>query len=107
MKTYDMDGLSAGWVAGESVASLAGRFGLGMTTIRNMQSAGRLPWRESQRDEEPEAPSAEDAAASEDSLRLSPWVQARIKELDIHGRRDAKPVDVMLTKVVARRTWAK
>lgn len=107
MKTYDMDGLQAGWLAGESVASLAGRFGLGITTIRNMQSAGRLPWRQSQRDEEPEAPSAEDAAASEDSLQLSPWVQARIKELDIHGRREAKPLDVMTTKLVAARKWVR
>lgn len=32
---------------------------------------------------EPPAPSPEDATASEDSLRLSPWVQARINELRI------------------------
>ena len=107
MQTIDMEGLAAGWLAGESVSVLAGRYGLGMTTIRNLASRGRLPWRESRRDEEPEAPSAEDAAASEDSLTLSPWVQARIKELDIHGRREAKPVDVMTTKVVAARKWVR
>ena len=107
MKTIDIDGLSQAWVAGEPVSSLAGRFGVGMTTIRNMATAGRLPWRESQRDEEPEAPSAEDAVASEDSLTLSPWVQARIEELDLHGRREAKPVDVMLTKVVEARKWVR
>lgn len=103
MKTYDADALHAGWLAGESVSSLAGRVGIGMTTIRNLASAGKLPWRASQRDDEPEAPSPEDAEASEDSLRLSPWVQARIKELDIHGRREAKPVELMVTKVVADR----
>ena len=85
MHRYDMDGLRAGWVAGESVSSLAGRFGLGMSTIREMATKGRLPWRESQRDEEPEAPSLEDDQASGDSLQLSPWVQARIAELSAAG----------------------
>lgn len=103
MKTYDLDELQAGWLAGESVSSLAGRFGIGMTTIRDMATAGKLPSRESQRDTGPDAPSAEDAEASEDSLTLSPWVQARIKELDIHGQRAASPVEVMTTKVVADR----
>ena len=107
MEPIDMTGLASGWLAGESVSVLAGRYGLGMTTIRNLASRGRLPWRETRRDEEPEAPSPEDAAASEDSLRLSPWVQARIKELDIHGRREAQPVDVMTTKVVAARKWVR
>ena len=85
MKTYDVEALHAGWLAGESVSSLAGRVGVGMTTIRNMQAAGKLPWRASQRDEEPEAPSPEDDQASGDSLQLSPWVQARIAELSAAG----------------------
>lgn len=33
----------------------------------------------------PHVPTAEEIAASEDSLRLSPYVQRRIKELGIHG----------------------
>ena len=48
-----------------------------------------------------------DERDSFDSLKLSPWVQSRIKELDIHGRREAKPVDVMTTKVVAARKWVR
>lgn len=36
---------------------------------------------------ESDAPSAADATASEDSLRLSPYVLRRIEELGIHGRR--------------------
>jgi len=91
MEPIDMTGLASGWLSGESVSVLAGRYGLGMTTIRNLASRGRLPWRETRRDDEPEAPSPEDAAASEDSLRLSPWVQGRIRELGIVGgcrRRD-------------------
>jgi hypothetical protein len=85
MQRYDMDGLRANWVAGESVSSLAGRFGLGMSTIYEMALKGRLPWRESQQDDEPEAPSLEDDQASGDSLQLSPWVQARIAELSAAG----------------------
>ena len=109
MKTYDVDALQAGWLAGESVSSLAGKVGIGMTTIRNMASAGKLPWRESQRHEEPEAPSPEDAEASEDSLRLSPWVQSRIRELRLHELREKGPqgVEVMETRVVAQRKWVR
>lgn len=110
MKTYDVDALHAGWLAGESVSSLAGKVGIGITTIRSMQAAGKLPWRASQRDAEPEAPSPEDAAASEDSLRLSPWVQSRIRELRIHELREKGPhhgVEVMETRVVAQRTWVR
>lgn len=104
MKTYDLDELHAGWLAGESVSSLAGRVGIGITTIRSMRAAGKLPWRASQRDAEPEPPSPEDAAASEDSLRLSPWVQARIRELRLHELREKVPsqgVEVMETRVFA------
>jgi hypothetical protein len=109
MKTIDMDGLRAGWVAGESVASLAGRLGVGMTTIRNLATSGKLPWREPQSDQEPEPPSAEDAEASQDSLTLSPWVQSRIRELRIHELREKGPpgVEVMETRVVAQRKWVR
>lgn len=109
MKTIDMDGLRAGWIAGECVLSLASRFGIGKTTIRNLAAAGKLPCRESQRDGEPKAPSQEDAEASEDSLRLSPWVQSRIRELRIHELREKGPpgVEVVETRVVAQRTWVR
>jgi hypothetical protein len=110
MKTYDVDALHAGWLAGESVSSLAGRVGVGMTTIRNMQAAGKLPWRASQRDDEPEAPSPEEDAASGDSLQLSPWVQSRIRELRIHELREKgshQGVEVMETRVVAQRKWVR
>ena len=110
MKTYDIEALHAGWLAGESVSVLAGRYGLGITTIRNMQAAGKLPWRASQRDDEPEAPSTEEDAASGDSLALSPWVQSRIRELRIHELREKGPpqgVEVMETRVVAQRKWVR
>jgi hypothetical protein len=110
MEPIDMDGLASGWLAGESVSVLAGRYGLGMTTIRNLASRGRLPWRESLRDDEPEAPSPEEDAASGDSLTLSPWVQSRIRELRIHELREKGPpqgVEVMETRVVAQKKWVR
>jgi hypothetical protein len=110
MKAYDVDALHAGWLAGESVSSLAGRVGIGITTIRNLATSGKLPCRASQRDDEPEPPSPEEDAASGDSLTLSPWVQSRIRELRIHELREKGPpqgVEVMETRVVAQRKWVR
>ena len=51
-----------------------------------VQYAEAAARREAESDQE-RAPSPEDEAASEDSLRLSPYVLRRIEELGIHGRR--------------------
>jgi hypothetical protein len=51
-----------------------------------------------------------DERDSSDSLRLSPWVQSRIRELRIHELREKGPpqgVEVMETRVVAQRKWVR
>lgn len=86
----------AGWV------EIGRAFGIPPTTARSMGAAFGLPPRAmkpqklrrvppvdppAEMSVESEAPSPEDATASEDSLRLSPYVLRRIEELGIHGRR--------------------
>ena len=51
-----------------------------------------------------------DERDSFDSLRLSPWVQSRIRELRIHELREKGPpqgVEVMETRVFAQRKWVR
>lgn len=71
------------WCAGWSVRDLAAKYGVSETLIYSLKVRHRLLKRDRPDMSEPPAPSPEDAAASEDSLRLSPWVQARIDELRI------------------------
>ena len=71
------------WSAGWSVKELAARYCVGETCICALRKKHKLEDRMRPQCSEPPAPSPEDATASEDSLRLSPWVQARINELRI------------------------
>lgn len=71
------------WCAGWSVEELANKYGVTKSCIYKLKEKYRMLDRGRKEMSEPPPPSPEDVAASEDSLRLSPWVQSRIKELGL------------------------
>ena len=96
--TIDVPRLVELFHAGATWQRIAEEFGLKPSTARCLGQRYNLRRRrsraemrasaEKRRDEcsvQELAPTPEDAVASEDSLRLSPWVLRRIDELGIHG----------------------
>ena len=71
---------------GWSTEQLAERYGVRRQYIHWMRVKHDLT-RPKRRQQDDTPPSPDDATASEDSLRLSPYVLRRIEELGIHGRR--------------------
>ena len=76
----DIDELRQLWGDGWLVDDLAKRYGCTKSMIYWLRKKYRIRDREKWQSLEPPPPSPEDAAASLDSLALSPWVEARARE---------------------------
>lgn len=83
MSTIDVDEMRRLWSAGVSATDIADRYGITRKRVWRISERHEFPSRELPHAIEPAAPSPEDEAASGDSLRFSPWVAARIKELGL------------------------
>lgn len=80
----DVATLFAMWAEGRTKAEIAVRFEVSTSTIYDWAQRYRLPRRKIDYvpvSQEPPAPSPEDEAASLGGLALSPWVEARAREL--------------------------
>ena len=82
MKHYhiDIDELGQLWEAGWTVEDLSARYRCTETYIYWLRKKYGISDRDMLCSREPDPPSREDAAASEDSLALSPWVASRAAE---------------------------
>lgn len=69
------------WATPKTLVEIGAELGCSSTTVLRLQKAHDLPRRECVRPDPDEEVTPEEDAASADSLALSPWVQARIKEL--------------------------
>jgi hypothetical protein len=85
------------WDDGWSAADLAERYNVTRRHIHWQAEKHKFPKRGRQDYQEP---TPEDAAASEDSLALSPWVRARIAELGLQGRREESAVGLVQTRLI-------
>lgn len=83
MKHYhiDIEELRRLWEAGWLVEDLAARFRCTNTMIYWLRKKYGIRDRDRSQSTEPPPPSPEDARISRDSLALSPWVEARVKEM--------------------------
>lgn len=82
----DVATLFAMWADGSTKGEIAHRFGVSTSTIYDWAKRYALPTRKFEfipTWTEPPAPSPEDEEASGASLALSPYVQARIQELQL------------------------
>lgn len=77
----DIDELRQLWEAGWLVADLAERYRCTHTYIYWLRKKYGIKDRDRLQSTEPPPPSDEDDSASRDSLALSPWVEARVKEM--------------------------
>jgi len=88
------------WMDGVSVVEIARRAGCHKTTVYMLRD--RYEWPGVEREtNEPPPPSPEDARLSEDSLALSPWVQARADEIRAQRseKLEAEPWNVTRTRL--------
>jgi len=83
MKHYhiDLNELKQLWEAGWLVNDLAKRYGCTKTYIYWLRKKYDIADRDRSQSTEPGPPSPEDAQLSRDSLALSPWVEARAREV--------------------------
>lgn len=97
MKHYhiDIDELRRLWSEGWLVADLAKRYRCTESMVYWLRQKYGIKDRPKNQSTEPPPPSAEDAAASEDSLALSPWVAARAEQFRRQKERDGEPMRVM------------
>ena len=71
------------WNSDKTLLEIAREIGCSTQTVMRLGKEHGLPLRSQMQRHDPLRPSDEDEDASSDSLRLSPWVQARIEELKI------------------------
>jgi hypothetical protein len=69
------------WEAGWLAEDLAARYRCTKTYVYWLRNKYGIPDRDMLKSAEPPPPSLEDARISRDSLALSPWVEARVKEM--------------------------
>ena len=77
----DIKGLEADWQAGMKPAALAEKYGCSVFHLYKLRSKHKLRVKMKNGSKEPRAPTAQDEQLSGESLRLSPWVVARIAKL--------------------------
>lgn len=77
----DIDELRQLWDAGWLVDDLAKRYRCTRTFIYWLRKKYRIPERDRSQSTEPPPPSPADDVLSRDSLALSPWVEARAREI--------------------------
>lgn len=81
--TVDRQRLLELWESTMTLSEIGVQLNCAPTTVIRLGRRHKLPSRKAFNAEAVEAVSAEEEAASCDSLQLSPWVQARIKELGL------------------------
>ena len=77
----DIKGLETDWRAGMKPAALAEKYGCSALHLYKLRSKHKLRVKMKNGSKEPAAPTARDEQLSGASLRLSPWVVARIAKL--------------------------
>lgn len=98
----DIEELRQLWEAGWLVQDLAARFRCTHTMIYWLRRKYGIRDRDRLQSTEPPPPSPEDARVSRDSLALSPWVEARVKEMREAKLRELRDEPWSLTKA---RLW--
>ena len=84
----DVDEMQELWCEGMPPAAIGQRYSISTSSVWRLSHKYGFPDRDLPQSSEPPPPSPEDEAASGDSLRLSPWVSGRIKELGLGMPRD-------------------
>lgn len=79
------------WSSDKSLSEVGAELGCSVTTVLRLGRKHALPSRTAFNADPDDFVSPEEDAASAESLRLSPWVAARIKELGLGMPRDVLP----------------
>jgi len=102
MKHYhiDIEELGQLWEAGWTVEDLSARYRCTETYIYWLRKKYGISDRDMLRSREPDPPSREDAAASGDSLALSPWVAQRAEMFRREKEQKGEPdrVEIAVTR---------